>query len=201
MTRRVNRDDLEKFHDYSLHIPSRTIYLGSEHVGDPDFAESGIEATSAERQIKNLHILNMISQEDITIILNSIGGDVAHGLAIYDAIKASKSKITIKAFGNVMSMGSVIFQSANERIMSPNCVQMIHAGHMSVDQHVRTVYRAVEESKRIDKWTEAMYLERIKEKQPLFTLQRLQRMLDHDTFLTAQQSKDLGLCDKVLGEE
>lgn len=198
MSKRVNRDDIDKFHDYSLYIPSRTIYMGSEHVSDDDFSESGVEATMAERQIKNLHILDVISEDPITIIMNNIGGDVNHGLAIYDAIKACRSHVTIKVFGHAMSMGSIILQAADERIMSANSSQMIHYGSLGVDKHAKTAYKIVDEFKRIDKWMEKMYLEKIKEKIPHFTTPRLQRMLDHDTFLTAQQSVDLGLADKVL---
>lgn len=202
MSRKVNRDDIDKFHDYSLHIPSRTIYMGSEHVSETDdFAESGVDATMAERQIKNLHILESINKEPIFIIMNNPGGDVNHGLAIYDAIKACDSHVTIKVFGRAMSMGSIILQAADERIMSPNASQMIHYGAMGVNQEAKTVYKIVAECQRIDKWMEKMYLEKMKEKNPLFKLGRLQRMLNHDSFLTAEESVKFGLADKVLGEE
>lgn len=198
MSRRVNRDDTDRFHDYSLHIPTRTIYMGSEHVRDEDFEEAGVEATMAERQIKNLHILDMASDEPITILMNNPGGDVNHGLAIFDAIKTCRSKISIKVFGNAASMGSVLLQAADERIMAPNAVQMIHYGLLGASGHAKTIYKITAENKRLDKWMEEMYLEKIKEKQPHFTLQRLKGMLEHDTFLTAQQSIELGLADKIL---
>lgn len=201
MSKRVNRDDIDKFHDYSLYIPGRVIYMGSEHVNDDDFSESGVEATMAERQIKNLHILDIASDEPITIIMNNPGGDVNHGLAIYDAIRACRSHIIIKVFGHAMSMGSIILQAADERIMSENSSQMIHYGEFAVEKHAKTGYKIVDEFKRVDKWMEKMYLEKIKEKQPHFTLARLQRMLDHDTFLSAKESVELGLADKVLGED
>lgn len=200
MAKRLNRDDIDKFHEYSLHIPTRTIYMGSEHVNFEDFSESGVEASMAARQIKNLHILDVASEEPITIILNNPGGDVNHGLAIYDAINACRSHVAVKVFGHAMSMGSIILQAADERIMSENSSQMIHYGSLSLDQHAKTAYKIVEEFKRIDKWMEQMYLKKMQEKNPHFTIARLQRMLDHDTFLTAAQSIELGLADKVLGE-
>lgn len=200
MGKRLNRDDIDKFHDYSLYVPTRTIYMGSEHVNDEDFSESGVEATMTERQIKNLHILDIASEEPITIIMNNPGGDVNHGLAIYDAIRACRSHVTVKVFGHAMSMGSIILQAADERIMSENSSQMIHYGSLALDKHAKTAYKIVEEFKRIDKWMEKMYLTKMKEKNPHFTLARLQRMLDHDTFLTAKESVGFGLADKVLGE-
>lgn len=196
---RVNRDDIDKFHDYSLYIPQRTIYIGSEYTDDS--GESGVDAAMAARVIKNLTILDTLSAEAITIIMNNPGGDVNHGLAIYDAIRACRSEITIKIFGHAMSMGSIILQAGDVRIMSENSSQMIHYGGLGVDKEAKTVYKIVEEFKRIDKWMEKMYLKKIHEKQPQYSLSRLKGQLSHDTFLTAQQSVEMGLADKVLGEE
>lgn len=198
MAKRIFKEDIDRFHDYNLYVPQRTVFMGSEHSGEE---ESGTDTSMAERQIKNLLILDTLSHDPITIIMNNVGGDTNHGLAIYDAILACKSHVIIKVFGNAMSMGSIILQAADERIMAPNAVQMIHHGSLGVESHVRTVYKIVDESRRIDKWAEKMYLSRIKEKQPHFTLARLQRMLEHDTFLTAEQSVELGLADKILGDE
>ena len=58
MSKRLNRDDIDKFHDYSLHVPSRTIYMGSENGEQwENGAESGVDAIMAERFIKNILIL------------------------------------------------------------------------------------------------------------------------------------------------
>jgi ATP-dependent Clp endopeptidase proteolytic subunit ClpP len=198
MAKRINRDFIDQFHDYGLYIPKRTIYVGSESAGDGE--ESGTDTMMAERLIKNINILEAMSDDPITILMNNLGGEVYHGLAIYDAIRACKSNVTIVVIGQASSMGSIILQAADERIMSENSVQMIHYGTLGVEGHAKTTYKHAEENKRIDKWMEKMYLQKIQEKQPLYTIARLQRLLDHDTFLTAQQSVELGLADKILGE-
>lgn len=200
MPRKPTRDDIDKFHDADIYVPNRTIYMGSVHLSD-DGSENGCDAFMAERAVKNLFILDKISEEPITILMNNIGGDVNHGLAIYDAIKSCRSHVTIKVFGHAMSMGSIILQAADERIMSENASQMIHYGSVFIDKHAKTAYKIVDDNKRIDRWMEKMYLEKIKQKQPGYKIGRLQRLLDHDTFLTAEQSVELGLADKVLGEE
>jgi ATP-dependent protease ClpP protease subunit len=78
---------------------------------------------------------------------------------------------------------------------------MIHYGTWGFYGHALTAEKVADEGKKINKWMEDMYLEKIKVKHPEFTLARLKRMLDHDTFLTARDSVNLGLADKVLGEE
>jgi len=202
MSKRVNRDDIDKFHDYSLYIPTRTIYMGSEHVNDDDFSESGVEATMAERFVKNITILEMASQEPVTIIMNNPGGDWFHGMAIYDAIKTAKSHVTIKVFGMAMSMGGVLLQAADERIISPNAKFMMHYGYMGLSPtHSKIFDKWSDENKRINKEMEQLFLSKIKEKHPDFKLKKLEEMLNFDTILSAQETVDLGLADKVLGQE
>jgi len=57
--------------------------------------------------------------------------------------------------------------------------------------------RWARECERLDEWMEELYLERIREKKPRFSLEALRGLLDHDTFFTAVQSVELGLADVV----
>lgn len=198
MSKRLNRDDIDKWHDSGIYVPTRHIYIGSEQSDDD--GETGCDYLMAERAVKNLHILESINKEPITILTNNVGGDEYHCFAIYDAIKLCESHVTIKVLGHAMSAGSIILQAADERLMAPTSRQMIHYGTWGIHDHAKTTQKWAKEGEKIDKWMENMYLERIKEKSPHFTLARLQRMLDHDTFLTAKESVELGLADKVLGE-
>jgi ATP-dependent Clp endopeptidase proteolytic subunit ClpP len=183
------------FQEHNLDINSRTIYMGSEFATPDD--ESGVDAKMAERCIKNIHILESLSDKDITIILNNVGGDVYHGLAIIDAIKQSKCTITIVVRGCAMSMASVILQAADRRVMGPSAVQMMHWGKWGAVDHAKTIKQSAKEWERVDKWMADFYLARIREKQPKFTMEELDKMLNFDTYLTAEQSLELGLCDEI----
>lgn len=189
------KEDLERFHDYGIFVPTRTIYIGSEenHI---EHGESGTDGAMAERTIKNLHLLDQTS-EPINIVMNNLGGDEYACFAIIDAIKRCQSHVVITAMGHAMSAGSLILQAADERVMSPLAVQMIHYGSWSCSDHAKTFDRWADENKRINKWMDAYYLEKIREKHEKFSLARLQKMLDHDTFLTAEESVELGLADRV----
>ena len=200
MAKRITKDDTDRFHDYSLYIPHRTIYLGSEEY-NIEHGEAGVDGAIAERVIKNIHILDSMSSDPITILLNNIGGDEYHCAAILDAIITSKSHVTIKVFGHAMSAGSMILQAGDERIMAPNATQMIHYGTWAIDGHAKTTQKWAEEGKRLDIWMENLYLTRIRQKHPNYPISKLRAMLDHDTFLTAQQSVELGLADKILGDD
>jgi ATP-dependent Clp protease protease subunit len=197
MSRKQVRDDLERFHDYSIYLPSRTIYMGSEehHI---EHGDSGTDGAMAERTAKNLHILDSISAEPINVVMNNIGGDEYECFAIIDAIRQCRSKVIITVMGHAMSAGSLILQAADERVMAPLAVQMMHYGTWGCIDHSKTFQKWAREGKRIDEWMEQFYLDRIHLKHPAFTLKKLKSMLDHDTFLTAEESVALGLCDRVL---
>ena len=174
--------------------------MGSEYYSD-DGSESGTDGAMAERSVKNLHILDQLNQEPITIIMNNIGGDTYHMFAIYDAIKACRSHVTVIVMGYAMSAGSLILQAADERIMSPSSRQMIHYGNWAVADHAKTAQKWAKECERGDRWSERCYLERIREKHPTFSLKKLQKLLNFDTFLSAEESVSLGLADKILGQD
>lgn len=191
---RLNRDDIDKLYEYGIHIPTKTLIT----VGATD-------EDVAANIMKGLHILdNVRPDEPLTIHLNNCGGDEHNGMAIYDSIKACKSHTIIIGKGNVHSMGSIIFQAANERIMAPNARQLIHYGTPLLadsDLHAKSQWSWTEECKKFSAWMEQMYLAKIQEKRPDFKLKKLQEMLNFDKVLDAQESVDLGLADKILGED
>lgn len=200
MAKRVNRDEIDRFHDYSIYIPQRLIYIGSEKYEDGE--ESGVDGLMAERLVKNISLLESINAEPIKIIMNNPGGDWYHGMAVYDAIKAAKSHITVTVYGYAMSMGSIILQAADERIMAPNARLMIHYGtNGSEVTHTKIFEKWAEESKRLNSEMEQILLEKVHEKQPEFKLKVLKNMLNFDTILTAKETIELGLADKILGED
>lgn len=195
MSKRVYRADIDHWHDHGLHVPSRTIYVGSEDTFDD--GESGTDAKMTERLTKNLHILSDASDAPITLIINNPGGDVFHGMSMYDAIRKCQCHVTIRATGYVMSMGSIILQAADERILTPFSVVMLHHGYDSHDDHVKTVRNWIDFSKKYDKFLAEIYLSKIREKHPDYSMKKLDKLLDFDTILTAQEAIDLGLADSL----
>lgn len=191
---KINRDDVDKLFDYGIYIPTKTLIT----VGDSD------EETAANI-MKGLHVLDSIRPDEPLIIkLNNCGGDEYHGLAIYDAIRACKSHVIIIGIGNVHSMGSIMFQAGDERIMTPNAKQLIHYGtplHADPEMHAKSQWSWTKECKKFAVWMEQMYLKKIREKNPNFKLKKLQGLLNFDTVLDAKESVSLGLADKILGEE
>lgn len=172
--------------------------MGSADYGDD--GESGTDGAMAERIVKALHVLDN-SQGEITIIMNNPGGDEYHGMAIFDAIKACKNHVTIRVFGHAMSMGSIILQAADKRVMAPNSRMMIHYGTWGIHDHPKIVYKWAEEGKKFDSWMEELYLGKIREKHPDYPLAKVKQMCNFDSFLNASEAVKLGLADEVEGEK
>jgi ATP-dependent Clp protease protease subunit len=185
--RKNDTETILTFYEKGIHVPSRTLSLIGEITQD-----------SAEDIIKGLHILGNLNSDPITIILNSEGGDVNQGLAIMDMIRRQSAHITIDVYGEACSMASIILQAADTRRMAPTSRLMVHVGSESYDDHASIVKRWAKYNAKEDKICSDKLLERIREKHPDFSRGRLNKMLEFDTILTAEETVELGLADEVI---
>ena len=86
-----------------------------------------INAESVNAIILQLRYLQKIApDEEITIYINSIGGEVSSGLALYDVMKAVSCPIRTVCLGLAASMGALIFASGDKRELLPHARIMIH---------------------------------------------------------------------------
>lgn len=183
----------ELFHQFGIDVANRVIVID----GDSETENYEITLLSARNDIKNLHILDSINHDPITIILNCHGGDVLAGMAIYDAIRSCKSRVIMKVHCG-MSMGSILLQGADERWVYPHATIMIHSGEVGMQGTPKTVENWNNYNKKMDKIHEDIYLKRIKEKKPRFKREELQKMLEQDTIFTAKEAIELGLADYII---
>lgn len=199
MATKVLRDDIDKWMEYGIYLPNRHIYMGSVAY-NYDQGETGTDHLMAERAIKNLHVLDSLAPDgtkEITIIMNNLGGLLYHALAIYDAIMACRSPVTIIGTGHVMSAGSLIFQAADDRVLSPNARVMIHYGTTGYYDHPKIVRSWMKEDEKVGQLMRNIYLERIREKHPDFDEEELDKILNFDTIYNAYEAVDMGLADRV----
>ena len=164
MARKKIRGYIDNWFDLNVDEETRTIYMGSVSK-DYNDNETGVDNFMAEFFIKGMHILNSTSTQPITIIMNNPGGDWYHGMAIFDAIQTSRSHCTIIAHGYAMSMGSIIMQSADSRIMMPHSRFMIHYGTDGGGNHAKISEKWADEGKRICHAMENIYIQRMLEKE------------------------------------
>jgi len=181
--------DFDILIEHGIDIRGRIIYLQGE-----------VDDDNINKFIRLLKYLDKTDGE-ITVILNSIGGDVNLGFAAFDAIKDCRNAVTAKVIGVAMSMGSIILQAADLRVMTKHSRLMIHRGQMEVAGHFNDVKRAVQENNEMDKLCLAIYFSRIAERDPNFKMAQLQKMMDFDTYMSADKALELGFIDDIEGQE
>jgi ATP-dependent protease ClpP protease subunit len=193
----VNYDDINSFFYHGVFCPARTIYLGSTEYENGD--EAGVNFRLAEKIIKGIVSLNALSRKTpIDIIVNNLGGDEYHGLAIYEAIRTSVSPIQVTVLGTAMSMASIILQAARHRRMSKNSMMMLHYGTWAMNVDAKDVKPWAKENDRYNAWMERIILKKMRTKDKRVKLKQVQELLKTDRLLTAQQALNMGLVDEVF---
>lgn len=189
MSNNNRQTDFDILMEDGIDIRGRTIYLQGE-----------VEEDNIYKFVKLIRYLDK-TDGDITVVLDSRGGDVNLGFAAYDAIKCCTSPVEIKVIGVAHSMGSVILQAADNRVMTKHSRLMVHRGSMEVDGHFTDVKRAVKENDEIDKICVDIYFEKMLEKDKNFKKAQLEKFMDFDTYFSAERALELGLIDEIDGED
>jgi len=136
-------------------------------------------------------------EKDINLYINSPGGSVTAGMAIYDAMQFIKSDVSTIVMGQACSMGSLLAQAGakGKRMILPNARHMIHqpsggARGQATDMEIQV--REILEMKR--NLTNIYVKHNSKNK----TFEELAKDMERDFFMSAQQAVEYGLADSVL---
>jgi ATP-dependent Clp protease protease subunit len=147
------------------------------------------------------------SEQDIHLYINSPGGLVTAGLAIYDTMQFIKPDISTVVMGQACSMGSFLAQAGapGKRYVLPESRTMIHRvssgtpgtrGSVHVQElQFEDAKRTFEESQRINQRLTELY---VKHNTVGKTYEQMFETMKFDTFLSAQEAVEWGLADKVI---
>jgi ATP-dependent Clp protease protease subunit len=137
------------------------------------------------------------SDKDISLYINSPGGEVTAGMAMYDTIKFIKPDVQTIVMGQACSMGSLLAQagSAGKRFMLPNARHMIHqpsGGARGMQSDIEISYKEITYLKK--RLTEIY----VKHNSAGKTYEEFERDMDRDYFMSAEEAVQYGLADKIL---
>lgn len=173
---------------YSRLLKDRVIFLGTE-IND-------LVANSIIAQL--LFLAADDPKRDIHLYINSPGGSISAGMAIYDTMRHIKPDVSTICIGIAASMGAFLLNAGakGKRFALPNSEIMIHqplgrAQGQASDIEIR--------ARRILKMRDK--LNRIFAERTGQPLQRIERDTDRDYFMSAQEALEYGLVDKVLSKE
>jgi ATP-dependent Clp protease protease subunit len=176
----------ERFSDiYSRLLKERIIFIGSE----------------IEENLANLVVAQLIflesedSEKDIYIYINSPGGSVTDGMAIYDTMQYVKAPVNTICLGQAASMGAFLLAAGRpgKRMALPNARIMIHQPLGGARGQATDIEIQAKEILRMKKTLNQLLAFHTKQK-----LEKIEKDTDRDFFMSALQAKEYGLIDEVI---
>ncbi len=170
---------------YSRLLKDRIIFLG----------------TGIDDNVANLIIAQMLflqqedANKDINLYINSPGGSVTSGMAIYDTMQFIKCDVATYCVGQAASMGAILLCAGTKgkRSSLPNSRVMIHQPWGGVQGAAEDISRHAQEILKLrDRVNEILAMHTGQ------TIERIKKDSDRDFFMSAQEAKEYGLVDEVF---
>lgn len=169
---------------YSRLLKDRIIILNGE-----------IDDNNANIIVAQLLYLDSESHEDISIYINSPGGSITAGMAIYDTINFIKSKVSTICIGMAASMAAFLLSSGEKgkRMALPNSEMMIHQPLGGAKGQATEIQIAAERILKLKN-----KINTILSKNTNQPLNKIEQDTERDYFLSAKEAKNYGLIDKII---
>ena len=170
---------------FSRLLNDRIVFLGEE-----------VNATTASLVVAQLLYLEAQDPDkDIQLYINSPGGSVTDGMAIYDTMQYVKCDVSTICIGMAASMGAFLLSSGakGKRLALPNSEIMIHQPMGGMQGQVTDIKIHTERYLRIKENLNKMLADNTGK-----PLEIIQRDTERDNFMSAQEAMEYGLIDKVI---
>lgn len=158
--------------------------ISSDSIGEGSISSSSL-ANELEQLDKNINTIN--------VYINSYGGEVAEGIAIYNQLKRHPAKINTYCDSFACSIASVIFMAGDKRIMYDNALLMIHNAWTCISGNSSDFRKAADDLDKISKASVNIYLSKIN-----ISREDLERMMDEETWITSEEALSMGFATQIL---
>lgn len=136
-------------------------------------------------------------KKEISLYINSPGGVVTSGMAIYDTMQFIKPKVSTLCFGQAASMGSLLLAAGEPgmRYALPNARIMVHQPSGGFQGQASDIERHAQDIVKLKRRLNEVYVKHTGQ-----TYETVENTLDRDHFMTADEAQEFGLIDDVLNE-
>lgn len=179
---------IKKFWNWIKNEEGRTLYFDG-YIAQDSWFDDDITPKKFKSELTE-------SEGDISVWINSPGGDVFAASQIYNMLKEYKGKVTIKIDGLAASAASVIAMAGDEILMSPVAMLMIHNPSTIIWGEESDMVRAKEMLSEVKESIINAY-----EVKTGLDRSKISNMMDNETWMSSKKAVDLGFADKVLYEE
>lgn len=177
---------MSKYYNFLQSNNSADIFIYGDITSYP-WSEADVDAYSFINELTALEDV-----DNINVHINSYGGEVAEGLAIYNALKDHPAKVTTYCDGFACSIASVIFMAGDNRVMSDASLLMIHNPWTFTDGNAEELRKQADDLDKIAEASYNAYLANIN-----ITREELKALLDAETWLTPAEALDMGFATEV----
>jgi ATP-dependent Clp protease protease subunit len=160
------------------------------------FITGGIDDNVATLVVAQLLFLEAENpKKEVSMYINSPGGVVTSGMAIYDTMQFVRPAVSTLCVGQAASMGSLLLTAGQKdlRFALPNARIMVHQPSGGFQGQATDIMLHAQEILNLKKRLNDIYVHHTGA-----TLKKIEDALERDTFLTAEAAKDFGLIDKVI---
>lgn len=155
-----------------------------------DWYESDVSSYTLSKQIEGLEC------DVINVYINSYGGEVAEGLAIYNQLKRHKAKVKTVCDGFACSAASVIFMAGDERVMSTASLLMIHNAWTYAAGNAKDLRKQADDLDVITQASINAYMQEVN-----ITEEELKQMLDDETWIAPAEALEKGFITSIVNEK
>jgi ATP-dependent Clp protease, protease subunit len=159
------------------------------------FVTGGVEDYMASVVTAQLLFLEADNpKKEISMYINSPGGVVTSGMAIYDTMQYIRAPVSTVCIGQAASMGSLLLTAGEKgmRFALPNARIMVHQPSGGFQGQASDIERQAQEILDMRARLNKIYVSHTGQ-----TLRKIEEALERDTFMTSEQAKDFGLIDTV----
>lgn len=135
---------------------------------------------------------------EITVHINSMGGEVSQGVGIYNALKAHKAHVTTICEGFACSIASVIFMAGDDRVMCNASLLMVHNAWMSAGGNASDLRKAADDLDTINELSKRAYMEHATGE---LTRELLDQLMDEETWILPERAVELGMATEAQGSD
>jgi len=134
-------------------------------------------------------------KKDISLYINSPGGVVTSGLAMYDTMQYIRPKVSTMCIGQAASMGSLLLAAGapGKRYLLPNSRVMVHQPSGGFQGQASDIARHAEEIAKIKHRLNQIYVHHTRQ-----SLEAVEEALDRDNFMSAKEALEFGIVDEIL---
>lgn len=181
---------MKKYYALEKNGRKASLYIFGSITSYP-WREKDKDAYSIVKELSELEDI-----DEVEVHINSTGGSVPEGLAIYNTLKNSHVKVVTYCDGFACSAASVIFMAGEERVINEASLLMIHNAWTYAEGNAAEFRKQADDLDKITQASISAYMNRVN-----ISKEELMRFMDNETWLSAEDAKKYGFATKILEEK